>query len=71
MRFALGRVVGGKVVIEGEPLEDGTAVTVVAFGKDEEPALTPALRAELSRAIGEIEAGDWVALEEVLRVLRS
>ena len=61
----------GTTMTEDRPAEDGTAVTVVAFGKDEEPTLTPALRAELSRAVGEIEAGDWVALEEVLRELRS
>lgn len=35
MTFATGRVVGGKVVFEGEPLAEGTVVMVVAMDDDE------------------------------------
>ena len=30
MRIATGKVVGGKVVVEGSPFEEGAQVTVIA-----------------------------------------
>ena len=47
MKMATGKVVGGKVVLEGVSLEEGTSVTVLA--KDDEAGfdLTPEQEAEL------------------------
>jgi hypothetical protein len=41
MRVATGKVIDGKVVVEGEPLVEGSTVTVFLPGPDEEIELTP------------------------------
>jgi hypothetical protein len=69
MKMATGRVVGGKVVLAGISLEEGTAVTVLA--KDDEGGfdLTPEQEAELLLAMGEADRGETVSAEEVLAKL--
>jgi hypothetical protein len=66
MKMATGKVVGGKVVLEGVSLEEGTLVTVLA--KDEEGGfdLTPEQEAELLLSIAESDRGETVSAEEVL-----
>lgn len=66
MKMATGKVIGGKVVLEGVSLEEGTSVTVLA--KDDEGgfALTPEQEAELLLSIAEADGGDMVPAEEVL-----
>jgi hypothetical protein len=66
MKMATGKVVGGKVVLEGVSLEEGTSVTVLA--KDEEGGfdLTPEQEAELLLSIAEADRGKTVSAEEVL-----
>lgn len=65
MKVATGKVVDGKVVLEGVSLEEGTSVTVLV--KDEEGfELTPEQEAELLLSIGEAERGETVSAEEVL-----
>ena len=51
MKIATGKVVGGKVIVEGVTLEEGTSVTVLA--KDEEGGFTlsPEEEAELLLSI--------------------
>ncbi len=73
MRVATGRVVAGRVVLdpEGEPLEEGITVTVLAPSHDETVKLSPEEEASLLEAIAEADAGDFVDAEEVLRELRS
>jgi len=59
MRIASGKVVDGKVVLEGDSLEEGTLVTVIApdeantfeLSSDEEDALRAAI-AEADRGEG-------------------
>ena len=69
MKMATGKVVGGKVVLEGVSLEEGTSVTVLA--KDEEGGfdLTPNQEAELLLSITEADRGETVSAEEVLAKL--
>jgi hypothetical protein len=70
MKVATGTVVDGKVVVEGEPLEEGTKVTVVLREDEEFFELTPEEEAELLASIAEIERGDYITGEELLERLR-
>jgi len=71
MRMATGRVIDGKVVIEGEPFEDGTVVSVVALEDGESiEDLTPEQEAELLEAIAEADRGELVDASIVLRNLQ-
>ncbi len=69
MKIATGKVVDGKVVLEGVSLEEGSSVTVLA--RDEEGAitLTPEEEAEILLAIAEADRGETVSAEEVLAKL--
>ena len=58
MRIATGKVVAGKVVVEGEPLEDGTTVTILARDSNETFELTPDEEAKLLASIAEAEQGE-------------
>lgn len=59
MHVIPGKVVDGKIVIEGEPLEEGTVVTVVV--SDEGPWVpTPKLKAELLASLQEVERGELI-----------
>lgn len=69
MKIATGKVIGGKVVVEGVTLEEGTLVTVLA--KDDEGGftLTPEEEAELLLSIAEADRGETDPAEEVLAKL--
>ncbi len=70
MRVAKGRVVSGRVVVEGEPFEEGTIVTVIAQEEDVERfELGPEEEQALVASIAEAERGETVDGEEVLRRL--
>jgi hypothetical protein len=69
MKVATGKVVGGKVVLEGVSLEEGTSVTVLAKDDDGSFALTPEQKAELLLSIAEGDRGETVSAEEVLAKL--
>jgi hypothetical protein len=69
MKIATGKVVGGKVVLEGATFEEGTSVTVLARGEEGAVTLTPEEEAELLLAIAEAERGEMVSAEEVLAKL--
>jgi hypothetical protein len=71
MRVATGKIMGGKVVLEGDPWEEGTMVTVLASGDEETVALSPEEEEELLEAIAEADAGDFISGEQVLRELRG
>ena len=70
MRVATGKVVAGKVVLEGEPFADGTPVAVIAADDSESFELTPEQEAELLEAIAEIDRGEFVDAAVVLSNLR-
>lgn len=71
MRITSGRVVEGKILVEGEPLADGSVVTVIARDANETFELDPAAEAELLESIAEADSGDMVPAEEVLRALHG
>jgi hypothetical protein len=71
MRVATGKVMGGKIVLEGEPWEEGTMVTVLGSGDEETVELSPEEEKELLEAIAEADAGDFISGEQVLRELRG
>ncbi len=69
MKIATGKVVDGKVVLEGVTLEEGTSVTVLARDQEGGFTLTPEEEAELLLAIAEADRGETVPAEEVLAKL--
>jgi hypothetical protein len=71
MRVAKGKVVAGKVVVEGAELEEGTTVTVLAPEDAESFELGPAEEAELLIAIADAERGDLVEGSDVTAKLSS
>ena len=66
MKIATGKVVGGKVVLEGVTLEEGASVTVLARDEKGGVTLTPDEESELLLAIAEADRGETVSAEEVL-----
>jgi len=71
MLITSGRVVSGKIVVDGDPLPDGALVTVLAREADETFELDSAAEAELLESIAEGDRGEAVPAEEVLRALRN
>lgn len=71
MRIASGKVVAGKVVVEGEPLAEGATVTVLAPDGDESFELSPADESLLLQSLREAEQGLVVEAGAVLRDLGS
>lgn len=66
MRVASGKVVAGKVVIEGTPFEEGASVTVIATDDAETFELGPEDEAALLAAIAEADRGEVVDGTEFL-----
>lgn len=71
MVITSGRVVAGKIVIDGDPLPEGTTVTVLAREEDESFVLDATAEAELLESMAEGDRGDTVPAEDVLRALRN
>lgn len=69
MKVATGTVVGGKVVVEGEVLAEGSTVSVLLREEEETFELTAADEAELLESIAEIERGNFITGEELLKRL--
>ncbi len=69
MKIATGKVVGGKVVVEGTRLEEGASVTVIAKDDEQGFTLTSEQEAELLKCIAEADRGDLISAEEVLERL--
>jgi len=70
MKVATGIVVDGKVVVEGEPLAEGSVVTVVAREDDEGFDVSPEEEAALLAAIAEADRGELVSWKEFREQLR-
>jgi hypothetical protein len=66
MKVATGKVVEGKVVVEGVTLEEGSVVTVLAREAEGTFELTPEEEAELLLSIAEADRGETISGEEVL-----
>lgn len=70
MKLATGTVVGGKIVVDGEPLPEGAVVTILAREADETFEIPPELEAELSESLAQAERGETISAEEMLERLR-
>jgi hypothetical protein len=71
MVITSGRVVEGKIVVDGDPLPEGATVTVLTREGDESFVLDAEAEAELLESIAEANRGDVVRAEDVLRTLRN
>ena len=69
MKMATGKVVGGKVVLDGVSLKEGSSVTVLASDDDDSFDLTPEQERELLLSIAQADRGESVSAEEVLAKL--
>lgn len=70
MKVATGTVVGGKIILEGEPLAEGSVVTVVARDDNEIFEVSPEDERALLEAIAQADLGhvvSWETLREQLR----
>ena len=70
MRIASGRVVGGRVDLDGD-LPEGAAVTVLAHEGDETFEADPATEKMLLEAIAQCERGDTIPMTKLLSELRG
>ena len=71
MRVTSGKVVSGRIVVEGEPLPDGSVVTVLAREVDESFELDATAEAELLLSLAEADRGELIPAEEVLQTFRN
>jgi hypothetical protein len=70
MQIASGTVVGGKIVVEGLSLPDGTPVTVLARGDEVAVRLPHEQEAELLDALDEADREEGISAEELFSRLR-
>ncbi len=70
MQLVTGTVVGGKVVVEGDPLPEGAVVTILAREADETFEVPPELEAELLESIAQADRGETISAEQMLERLR-
>ena len=71
MQVATGKVVNGKVVVEGLSLPEGTIVTVFANNAEPTVRLSPAEESELAAALDEADRDEGISAEELLERLRK
>lgn len=76
MRIIPGKVVAGKVIVEGTPLAEGEDVHVLVAddGDDAQFSLTAEEEADLEERIAAVNRGDYVEYESVdafMRALRT
>ena len=70
MQIASGTIVGGKVVVEGLSLPEGTVVTILARGDEVAVRLPPNQEAELLQALDDADRVDGISAEELFARLR-
>lgn len=70
MRLATGKVIGGKVILDGEAFAEGAVVTVLASEPDETFLASPEQEVALLAAIADMERGDTVSPEQLFVRLR-
>ena len=70
MQIATGKVVAGKVVVDGLPLVEGEVVTVLTRGAEAAVHLSPEEEAEILEAIAEADRGETISPEELFARLR-
>jgi hypothetical protein len=70
MKVATGKVVGGKIVLEGETLHEGAVVTVVVHDYAEAFDTTPEEEDALLEAISQADRGQVISWERLREQLR-
>ncbi len=70
MRIAIGKVISGKVVLDGSVIADGTNVYVLTRDAAEVPALSADELAELEAGIAEADLGDMISGDDFFKHLR-
>ncbi len=65
MQLATGKVVAGKVLVEGLDLYEGQLVTVLTRETEVAVFVTPEEEAELLEAIAEADRGETISWEEL------
>jgi hypothetical protein len=71
MQVTTGTVVGGKVVVEGVSLVEGSVVAVLSREPEEPFTLSAEDEDELLAAMAEIERGEFVSADALLESLRK
>ena len=71
MKVATGKIVGGKVVLDGADFAEGASVTVLAREDDESFEATPELESALLQAMDQAQRGDTISGESLLTRLRN
>ena len=70
MRIAIGKVISGKVVLDGSVIADGTNVYVLTRDAAEVPALSADELAELEAGIAEADLGTKISGDDFFKHLR-
>lgn len=70
MKVTRGKVVEGRIVVEGVPLPEGREVAV-CFEEEEPSQLTPEARAGLGAAIAQFDRDEGISKEELFSRLSS
>jgi hypothetical protein len=71
MRIATGKVIDGKLELEGDALEEGATVTVLVPEGEESFELTPEEARLLEESLREAAQGRFVDADALLRELRQ
>jgi len=71
MQLATGTVVGGKVIVEGEPLPEGAVATILPGEADEIFEVPPELEADLLESIAEADRGETISADALFKRLRK
>ena len=66
MRITKGKVVGGHVIVEGEPLDEGSTVTVL-ISDERTFTLEEGEEAALLQAIAEADRDDLVDVDDLIQ----
>jgi hypothetical protein len=70
MQVATGTVIDGKIVMAGEPLPEGTVVTILSREADETFQVPKELEAELLESMGGADRGEAISADDMLQRLR-
>ena len=69
MQLTIGIVVGGKVIVEGDPLPEGTVVTILARDNEETFDVPAELEADLMESIAQADRGETISADELIERL--
>ena len=61
---------GGKVVMDGDPLPEGTIVTILAREADEKFEVPPELEADLAESIAQAKRGETISAHALIERVR-